>query len=64
MPCPGVKVSKTVNLADDIALNLAAPVVRIEPVPGKSVLGLKCPKRGIYSLFPRGLETPVSPVLF
>ena len=40
----GVKVSKIVNLADDIALNLAAKGVRIEaPVPGKSVVGIEIP---------------------
>ncbi len=40
----GVKVSKIVNLADDIALNLAAKGVRIEaPIPGKSVVGIEIP---------------------
>jgi len=43
-PEPGVKVSKIANLADDIALNLAAQGVRIEaPVPGKSVVGIEVP---------------------
>ena len=38
-PAPGVKVSSVVNLADDIALKLAAPGVRIEaPIPGKAAL--------------------------
>ncbi len=42
----GVKVSKIVNLADDIALNLAAKGVRIEaPVPGKSVVGIEIPNK-------------------
>jgi len=59
-PCPGVKVSKIVNLADDIALNLAAPVVRIEaPVPGKSVIGIEVPKKEISTVsFREVLETP------
>ena len=40
-PAPGVKVSSVVNLADDIALRLAAPGVRIEaPIPGKSAIGI------------------------
>ncbi|MDD5455875.1 MAG: DNA translocase FtsK 4TM domain-containing protein [Candidatus Margulisbacteria bacterium] len=40
----GVKVSKIVGLADDIALNLAARGVRIEaPIPGKSVVGIEIP---------------------
>lgn len=43
-PSPGVKVSKIVNLADDIAMNLAARDVRIEaPVPGKPVVGIEIP---------------------
>jgi len=50
-PCPGVKVSKIVNLADDIALNLAASGVRIEaPVPGKSVIGIEVPKKEISTV--------------
>lgn len=41
-PAPGVKISKIVNLADDIALALAARGLRIEaPVPGKSVVGIE-----------------------
>ncbi len=43
-PAPGVKVSRIVNLADDIALALAAPDVRIEaPIPGKAALGIEVP---------------------
>ena len=47
-PEPGVKVSRIANLADDIALNLAAHGVRIEaPVPGKSVVGIEVPNATI-----------------
>lgn len=52
-PAPGVKVSKVTNLADDIALNLAASGVRIEaPIPGKSAIGIEVPNdnRDIVSL--------------
>ncbi|MFW6029603.1 MAG: DNA translocase FtsK 4TM domain-containing protein, partial [Halanaerobiales bacterium] len=43
-PASGVKVSKIVNLADDIALSLAAPGVRIEaPIPGKAAVGVEVP---------------------
>ena len=43
-PAPGVKVSSVVNLADDIALKLAAPGVRIEaPIPGKAAIGIEVP---------------------
>jgi len=45
-PAPGVKVSKIVGLADDLALALAAADVRIEaPVPGKSVVGIEVPNK-------------------
>lgn len=45
-PSPGVKVSKIVNLADDIALSLAASGVRIEaPIPGKAAIGIEVPNR-------------------
>ena len=45
-PAPGVKVSSVVNLADDIALKLAASGVRIEaPIPGKAAIGIEVPNR-------------------
>lgn len=45
-PSAGVKVSKIVNLADDIALNLAAFGVRIEaPIPGKAAVGIEIPNK-------------------
>ncbi len=47
-PGAGVKVSKIVGLADDLALNLAAPAVRIEaPIPGKAAVGIEIPNREI-----------------
>ncbi len=43
-PSTGVKVSKIVNLTDDIALNLAAKSIRIEaPIPGKAAVGIEVP---------------------
>lgn len=43
-PSPGVKVSKIVNLTDDIALSLAAKSIRMEaPIPGKSAIGIEVP---------------------
>lgn len=43
-PAPGVKVSKIVNLADDLALALSAVSIRIvAPIPGKSVVGIEIP---------------------
>ncbi|MBO8128202.1 MAG: DNA translocase FtsK 4TM domain-containing protein [Peptococcaceae bacterium] len=43
-PAAGVKVSRIVSLADDIALTMAAPGVRIEaPIPGKAAVGIEVP---------------------
>lgn len=53
-PNAGVKVSKILNLADDIALNLAASGVRIEaPIPGKSAVGIEVPNKDLTPVFLR-----------
>lgn len=45
-PLAGVKISKITNLADDIALNLAASGVRIEaPIPNKAAVGIEVPNK-------------------
>ena len=45
-PAEGVRVSKIANLADDIALNLAAETIRIEaPIPGKQAVGIEIPNK-------------------
>jgi S-DNA-T family DNA segregation ATPase FtsK/SpoIIIE len=50
-PAPGVKVSRIVNLSDDIALKLAAPGVRIEaPIPGKAAIGIEVPNKEVSSV--------------
>ncbi len=50
----GVKVSKIVALADDLALNLAAPDVRIEaPIPGKAAVGIEVPNKVIAPVYLR-----------
>ena len=47
-PAPGVKVSKITNLANDIALQLAAQAVRIEaPIPGKAMVGIEVPNADV-----------------
>lgn len=47
-PSPGVKVSKIVNLSDDLALSLATSSVRIEaPIPGKAAVGIEVPNKEI-----------------
>lgn len=46
MPEQGVKVSRIVNLSDDIKLNLAAADIRIEaPIPGKPAVGIEVPNK-------------------
>ena len=59
-PAPGVKVSRIVNLADDIALSLAATQVRIEaPIPGKAAVGIEVPNEEIAMVSLREvLESP------
>lgn len=50
-PAAGVKISKITNLADDIALNLAASGVRIEaPIPNKPAVGIEVPNKSRQSV--------------
>ena len=50
-PSAGVKVSRIVSLADDIALNLAAPAIRIEaPIPGKAAVGIEIPNKEVQTV--------------
>ena len=51
---PGVKVSKIVNLADDISLSMAAQGIRIEaPIPGKAAVGIEIPNKEITTVYIR-----------
>ena len=53
-PSIGVKVSRIVNLADDIALNLAAKSIRIEaPIPGKAAVGIELPNEKPQAVYIR-----------
>ena len=55
-PASGVKISKITNLADDIAMNLAATGVRIEaPIPGKNAVGIEVPNRNVTVVKMRNL---------
>ena len=46
VPARGIKVSSIMNLADDIALNLAADGIRMEaPIPGKTAVGVEIPNK-------------------
>lgn len=59
-PSPGVKVSRIVNLTDDIALSLAAQGIRIEaPIPGKAAVGIEVPNPEVAPIMLREvIETP------
>ena len=59
-PAAGVKISKITNLADDIALNLAASGVRIEaPIPNKAAVGIEIPNKNRQSVTLREVvDTP------
>lgn len=59
-PAAGIRISKITNLADDIALNLAATNVRIEaPIPGKAAVGIEIPNTVKNMVYMRELiETP------
>ncbi|MFA7572324.1 MAG: DNA translocase FtsK 4TM domain-containing protein [Lutispora sp.] len=49
---PGVKVSKIVNLADDISLSMASQGIRIEaPIPGKAAVGIEVPNKEITTVY-------------
>lgn len=54
-PAPGVKISKIVNLSDDVALNLAVSGVRVAPVPDKAAVGIEIPNKVKDTVFFREL---------
>ncbi|WP_461215244.1 DNA translocase FtsK [Lacticaseibacillus sp. GG6-2] len=63
-PATGVKVSKIVNLSDDLALALAAKDIRIEaPIPGKSLIGIEVPNSQVATVGYRDVfeQTPKHP---
>lgn len=53
-PAPGVKVARIASLADDIALSMAAPGVRIvAPIPGKAAMGIEVPNPEVSTVYLR-----------
>ena len=59
-PETGVRVKAIANLADDIALHLAATAVRIENIPGKAAVGVEIPNKTTSTVRLRGLiDNPV-----
>jgi S-DNA-T family DNA segregation ATPase FtsK/SpoIIIE len=59
-PAPGVKVSRIVNLADDLALAMKSTSVRIvSPLPGKGAVGIEVPNNTRETVYFRNiLESP------
>eukprot|EP01029_Cantina_marsupialis_P012405 TRINITY_DN2739_c0_g1_i1.p1 TRINITY_DN2739_c0_g1~~TRINITY_DN2739_c0_g1_i1.p1 ORF type:complete len:724 (-),score=153.19 TRINITY_DN2739_c0_g1_i1:496-2667(-) len=55
-PAPNVKVSKILNLQDDLAMALKAQTIRIQaPIPGKDVIGIEVPNDDMQTIFIREL---------
>ena len=53
-PAPNVKVSKILNLQDDLAMALAAETIRIQaPIPGRDVVGIEIPNESIDTIYLR-----------
>ncbi len=59
-PETGVKVKAIANLAEDLALHLAAPSIRIESIPGKAAVGIEVPNKSTSTVRLRRLiENPI-----
>ncbi len=58
-PAPGVKVSRVVSLAEDIALNLGAQAVRVAPVKERSVIGIELPNPRRETIFLKEIMEPL-----
>ncbi|MBT8344480.1 MAG: DNA translocase FtsK, partial [Sulfurovum sp.] len=53
-PAPHVKVSKILNLQDDLAMALSAETIRIQaPIPGRDVVGIEIPNENIDTIYLR-----------
>ncbi len=60
-PGDGVKIVKITNLAQDIALKLSVPSVRIEaPIPGKALIGIEVPNADVAALTLRSIIDPAT----
>ncbi len=59
-PAPGIKASRVIGLADDIARSMSAISVRVAVVPGRSVIGIELPNRKAEMVHLRELlDSPV-----
>ncbi len=55
-PAANIKVSKILNLQDDLAMALRAETIRIQaPIPGKDVVGIEIPNRTVETIYLRDL---------
>ncbi|WP_022701194.1 FtsK/SpoIIIE family DNA translocase [Oceanicaulis alexandrii] len=54
-PAPGVKTSRVINLADDIARSMAAVACRVSVVPGRNAIGIELPNQHRETVFLRAL---------
>ncbi|MCR9127945.1 MAG: DNA translocase FtsK [Alphaproteobacteria bacterium] len=54
-PAPGVKTSRVINLADDIARSMAAVACRVAVVPGRNAIGIELPNQDRETVFLRAL---------
>ncbi len=51
LPAPNIKISKILNLQDDLAMALKAQTIRMQaPIPGKNVVGIEIPNRSIQTI--------------
>ena len=46
-PAPGVKVSKIINLSEDLARNTSSTSARVSVIPGKNTVGIEIPNEGL-----------------
>ena len=59
-PAPGIKASRIIGLADDIARSMSAISVRVAVVPGRTVIGIELPNRKAETVFLRELlDSPI-----
>ncbi|WP_022696873.1 FtsK/SpoIIIE family DNA translocase [Euryhalocaulis caribicus] len=54
-PAPGVKSSRVINLADDVARSMSATSARIAVIPGRNAIGIELPNRKRETVFLRAL---------
>jgi len=60
-PAPGIKISKVAGLADDLALTLRAPSIRVvAPIPGKAAIGIEIPNNQREMVYLKELLTSSS----